>query len=72
MPKQSNIEKLARKVPPDDILHALSVLYEEYSVGSDSEAEVEFWLKCSRATANLSSGMENSLHYLLGTLQLLP
>jgi len=56
--KQSNIEKLARKVPPDDILHALSVLYEEYSVGSDSEAEVEFWLKCSRATANLSSGME--------------
>lgn len=50
--------RIAKKFPPDDILHELSVLYDEYSVGSNSEAEVEFWLKCSRATGNLSSGTE--------------
>ena len=55
---QKAIARLARKFPPDDILHELSTIYEEYSAGADSEAEVEFWLKCSRATANLSSGTE--------------
>lgn len=52
------INRLTRKFPPDDILHELSVVYDEYSAGAGSEAEVELWLKCSRATANLSSGME--------------
>ena len=55
---QRIIKSIAKKYPPDDILHELSVLYEEYSVNAGSEAEVEFWLKCSRATANLSSGTE--------------
>lgn len=55
---RNSIARLSKKYPPDDILHELSVIYEEYSVGSDSEAEVDFWLKCSRATANLSSGAE--------------
>lgn len=55
---QRIIGRLSRKFPPDDILHELSVVYEEYSAGADSEAEVEFWLKCSRATGNLSSGTE--------------
>ena len=52
------VSRLARKFKPDDILHEMSVIYEEYSVGAGSEAEVEFWLKCSRATGNLSSGTE--------------
>lgn len=54
----SIVGRLSRKFPPDDILHELSVVYEEYSAGADSEAEVEFWLKCSRAAGNLSSGMD--------------
>jgi len=55
---QSIIGRLAQKFQPDDILHELSMIYEEYSIGASSEAEVEFWLKCSRATGNLSSGTE--------------
>jgi hypothetical protein len=55
------IGRLTRKFKPDDILHEMSVRYEEYSIGAGSEAEVEFWLKCSRATGNLSSGTEKWL-----------
>jgi hypothetical protein len=55
---RSIIERLSKRFLPDDILYELSILYEEFSVGSETEAEVEFWLKCSRATGNLSSGME--------------
>jgi hypothetical protein len=55
---QRIVGRLGRKFSPDDILHELSMIYEEYSIGSSSEAEVEFWLKCSRATGNLSSGTE--------------
>jgi len=55
---QCIIGRLARTHKPDDILYELSMIYEEYSIGSTSEAEVEFWLKCSRATGNLSSGTE--------------
>jgi hypothetical protein len=58
---QSIISRLARKFRPDEILHELSVVYEEYSIASETEAEVEFWLKCSRATGNLSSGTEKWL-----------
>lgn len=57
----SIVKRLAKKFPPDDILHELSVMYEEFSIGASSEAEVEFWLKCSRATGNLSSGTEKWL-----------
>ena len=53
---------LTRKFKPDDILHEMSVVYEEYSVAGKTEAEVEFWLKCSRATGNLSSGTEKWFH----------
>jgi hypothetical protein len=55
------IGRLTRKFKPDDILHEMSVRYEEYSIASETEAEVEFWLKCSRATGNLSSGTEKWL-----------
>ena len=58
---QSSMNSLVRKFRPDEILHELSVVYEEYSIASETEAEVEFWLKCGRATGNLSSGMEKWL-----------
>lgn len=57
----SIVGRLTRKFMPDDILHELSVTYEEYSAGASNEAEVEFWLKCSKACKNLSSGTEKWL-----------
>lgn len=59
------IGRLTRKFKPDDILHEMSVRYEEYSIGAKSETEVEFWLKCSRATENLSSGTEKWLNEMV-------
>jgi hypothetical protein len=58
---QNTMGRLSRKWKPDDILYELSMLYEEFSIRSTSEAEVEFWLKCSKATKNLSGGMEKWL-----------
>lgn len=57
----SIMSRLLHKFQPDDILHEMSVVCEGYSIGSDTEAEVEFWLKTSRACGNLSSGMEKWL-----------
>ena len=61
----SSILRLAKQYKPDDILHELSVSYEEYSIGAGNEAEVEYWLKCAKATANLSSGMEKWFNEML-------
>lgn len=55
---RSIVVRLSKKVAPDDILHELSVLYGEYSISGTTESEVDYWLKCSRACGNLSSGME--------------
>lgn len=55
---QDAIERLTSKYTPDDILHEMSVAFEEFSINASSEAEVEFWLKTSKACANLSSGTE--------------
>ena len=55
---QSIVNRLSRKFRPDEILHELSVVYEEYAIASPTEAEAYFWLKCGRATGNLSSGMD--------------
>jgi len=55
---RSIIVRLTRKVRPDDILWEMSVLYEEFSAAGESEAEVDYWLKLSRACGNLSSGAE--------------
>jgi hypothetical protein len=52
------VYRLSRKFPPYKILHELSVLYEEYAIGAQTEAEAEFWLKCSKACSNLSSGTD--------------
>jgi hypothetical protein len=55
---QSIMNRLSRRFRPDDILYELSVLYEEFSIAGETEAEVDYWLKLSKATANLSSGAE--------------
>jgi hypothetical protein len=52
------VGKLLSKFRPDDILHEMSVICEQHSVDSDTEAEVEFWLKTSKATGNLRNGTE--------------
>lgn len=61
----SIINRLARKFRPDEILKELSRVYEEYSIGSPTETEVDFWLKCSRATKNLSSGTEKWIYEMI-------
>jgi hypothetical protein len=55
---QSIMNRVSRRFKPDDILYELSILYEEFSVAGKTESEVEYWLKCSKSCANLSSGME--------------
>jgi hypothetical protein len=62
---QSIIGRLGRKFRPDEILHELSVLYEEYSVVGATEAEVEFWVKCSRSHGNLASGTNKWLYEMM-------
>lgn len=62
------IARLTRKFKPDDILHEMSVLYEQYSVAGATEPEVEFWLKTSRACGNLSSGTEKWLDEMMDEL----
>lgn len=59
------INRLSRKFRPDEILKELSRVYEEYSVASPTEAEVEYWLKCSRGTGNLSSGTQKWLYEMI-------
>lgn len=54
----SIVVRLLKHFKPDDILHEMSVECEQYSAAGDTEAEVEYWLKCSRAMSNLSSGTE--------------
>ncbi len=61
----SNISRLSRSFRPDQILAELSAVYEEYSAASKSEAEVDYWLKCSRACSNLSSGTEKWLYEMV-------
>ena len=56
------VVKLSHTHRPEEILHELSVVYEEYSIAGKTEAEVDFWLKCSRSTANLASGMNKWLY----------
>lgn len=65
----SIVNRLSRKFRPSEILAELSVVYEEYSAASKTEAEVEFWLKCSRATKNLSSGTEKWLYEMIDELE---
>ena len=48
---------LTQKYRPDEIQVALGKIYGEYSGGAKSEAEMDFWEKCSKASLNLASGM---------------
>lgn len=66
---QRVVNRLIRKFRPDQIQHALGNVYEEYSVGSLTEAEVDFWLKCARASRNLSSGMDKWLYEMVEEME---
>ena len=57
--------RLTRKYSPDVIQGQLANVYDEYSVAGESEAEVEFWLKCHRASANLADGMNKWAHEMV-------
>lgn len=61
--------RLTRKFNPDDVQAALAKVYEEYSIASTTEAEVEFWLKCAKASRNLSSGMNKWFHDAMEDLE---
>lgn len=52
------LKTLARKYMPSTLLHVLAKEYAKYPSKSRTDAEYEFWVKVSRSTANLSSGME--------------
>jgi len=56
--KLSTIHELARKFTPGAILKTLAKEYKKYPRKSKTDAEYEFWIKVSRSTANLASGME--------------
>ena len=65
----SVVVRLTRKFSPDVIQGELARIYEEYSVAGESEPEVEFWLKCSRASHNLSSGMNKWAHEMIEDIE---
>ena len=65
----SIISRLSRKFRPDEILAELSAVYEEYSAASTTEAEVDYWLKTSRACKNLSSGTDKWLYEMIDELE---
>lgn len=63
------VVRLTQKSSPDVIQEELARAYEEYSAAGESEAEVEFWLKCSRASRNLSSGMNKWAHEMIEDIE---
>ena len=63
------VMRLTWKFSPDVIQGELARIYEEYSVAGESEPEVEFWLKCSRASHNLSSGMNKWAHEMIEDME---
>lgn len=65
----SIVVRLTRKSSPDVIQGELAKVYEEYSAYGDSESEVEFWLKCSKASHNLSSGMNKWAHEMIEDIE---
>lgn len=59
------IKRLTRKFSPDEIQAELAMAYETNSLVSTTEPEAEFWLKCARASNNLSSGMNKWGHDMI-------
>lgn len=50
---------------PHEILKAMSRQYSVFMRHARSDAEYEFWMKCTRATQNLSSGTEKWLEEMI-------
>jgi hypothetical protein len=57
-PKLLALKTLARHYLPGTLLKVLAKEYKKYPGKSHTDAEHEFWIKVSRSTANLASGME--------------
>jgi hypothetical protein len=66
---KSIIVRLTRKFSPDVVQLELSKVYEEYSIASQTEQEIEFWFKCARASKNLSGGMNKWAHDMIEDLE---
>jgi len=58
---KSKLLPIIRSTAPHIILNVLSREYSSYVTRRQSDAEHEFWIKVSRSTANLGSGMEKWL-----------
>ena len=65
----SIIDRLTRKFNPDVIQVELARTYEQYSAEVETEEEVEFWLKCSKASFNLGSGMDKWVHEMIEDIE---
>lgn len=65
----SIVIRLTRKHSPDVIQIALAKTYEEYDAAAPTEIEGEFWMKCSRASFNLASGMNKWAHDMIEELE---
>ena len=59
------VVRITRKFSPDVIQEQLANTYDEYGAAGESEGEVEFWLKCGRASHNLSGGMNKWAHEMV-------
>lgn len=59
--KRKALIGVIRSLAPHEILKLMSAEYRRYIRRSASDAENDFWDKCSLATANLGSGTEKWL-----------
>lgn len=66
---QRILKRLTRKVSPGIIQEQLSNIYEEYTIVSNTEPEAEFWMKCAKASRNLSNGMTKWIHSMIDELE---
>lgn len=61
----STLVQLCREFSPDSLLKVMAKEYKKYPSLSRSEAEHEYWIKVSRSSANLASGMEKWLNEMI-------
>jgi hypothetical protein len=66
---KSLLRDIVSRHSPSEIQGELAKVYEEYANISRTEAEIEFWSKCARASKNLSSGMLKWMHAMMDELE---
>jgi hypothetical protein len=65
----TTLQQLVRVYRADQIQLQLAKIYKQYSAGSLTEVEFEYWLKCNKASKNLSSGMLKWLEEMIDDLK---